>query len=120
MSDKENHVSNKNHVQSKLYLAKELNEILSIENATAVRIVSRIDQTPIQEVKQILKRHLNDTNIHKNRLQKIISRLGEEPTNAKADLSLSFVSTTMAIENNFLENIKIKAKENGLELSLPE
>ena len=63
---------------------------------------------------------MNDINIHKNRLQKIISRLGEQPTNAKADLSLSFVSTTMTIENDFLENKKIKAKENALELSLPE
>jgi len=120
MSDRENYNGNKNDVQSKLYLVKQLNEILSIENAAAVRIASRIDQTSIQEVKQILKRHLNDTNIHKNRLQKIISRLGGESTNAKADLSLSFVSTTMTIENNFPENIKIKAKENGLELSLPE
>ena len=49
-----------------------------------------------------LKRHLNETNIHKNKLQKIISRSGEEPTGVKADLSLSLVSTTMAIENNFL------------------
>jgi hypothetical protein len=50
----------------------------------AVRIASRIDQTPIQEVKRILKRHLNETNIHKDILQKIISRLGEEPTDAKS------------------------------------
>jgi adenylate cyclase len=120
MSGKENFDGNKTHVQSKLNLIKELNEILSIENAAAVRIASRIGQTPIQEVKQILKGHLNETNIHKNRLQKIISRLGEEPTDAKADLSLSFVSTTMVIENNFPENIKIKAKENGLEHYLPE
>jgi adenylate cyclase len=120
MSGKENYDGNKTHFQSKLNLIKGLNEILSIENAALVRIASRIDQTPIQEVKRILKGHLNETNIHKNRLQKIISRLGEEPTDAKADLSLSFVSTTMAIENNFPENIKIKAKENGLEHYLPE
>src|SRR3954447_1830110 len=120
MSDKENYDGNKNHVQSKLNIVKELNVILSVENGAAVRIASRIDQTPILEVKRILKRHLNETNIHKNRLQKIISGLGEEPTDTKADLSLSFVSTTMAIENNFPENIKIKAKENGLEHYLPE
>jgi hypothetical protein len=38
----------------------------------------------------------------------------------KADLSLSFVSTTMAIKNNFPERIKIKAQDNGLEYFLPE
>lgn len=51
MSNIENYDDNKNHVQSKLDLAKELNEILCIENAAEVRIASRIDQAPIQEVK---------------------------------------------------------------------
>jgi ferritin-like metal-binding protein YciE len=120
MSNEENYDDNKNNVQSKLNLAKDLNEILSTENAATVRIASRIDQTPIREVKRILNRHLNETNIQKNRLQKIIRRLGEEPTDAEADLSISFVSTTIPIENNFPENIKIKAEDNGLEHYLPE
>jgi ferritin-like metal-binding protein YciE len=120
MSNEENYDDNKNNVQSKLNLAKDLNEILSTENAATVRIASRIDQTPIREVKRILNRHLNETNIQKNRLQKIIRRLGEEPTDAETDLSISFVSTTIPIENNFPENIKIKAEDNGLEHYLPE
>jgi hypothetical protein len=47
MDNRENYDDNKNNVQSKLNLDKELNEILSIENAAAVRTASRIDQTPI-------------------------------------------------------------------------
>jgi hypothetical protein len=47
MSNEENYDDNKNNVQSKLNLAKDLNEILSTENAATVRIASRIDQTPI-------------------------------------------------------------------------
>ncbi|HVH96938.1 MAG TPA: hypothetical protein VM682_08345 [Bacillus sp. (in: firmicutes)] len=42
-----------------------LNEVLSTENASADRIISRIDQTPIQEIKQRLKQHLKETHIQK-------------------------------------------------------
>jgi hypothetical protein len=42
-------------------LVEKLNEALSTENASADRIISRIDQTPIEEVKQRLKQHLKET-----------------------------------------------------------
>jgi len=38
-------------------LVEHLNEALSTENASVDRITSRIDQTPIEEVKQKLKQH---------------------------------------------------------------
>jgi hypothetical protein len=34
------------------YLVEKLNKALSTENASADRIISRIDQTPIEEVKK--------------------------------------------------------------------
>ena len=101
-------------------LVEKLNEALSTENASADRIISRIDQTPIEEVKQKLKQHLKETHNQKNRLRRIITRLGGKPTDAKADLSLSFVSTTMPKGNILPKNSKSKTKHNGPENSMPE
>ena len=109
-----------NKIQLLSELAKNLNEALATENASVDRIISRIDQTPIQEVKQRLKQHLKETHIQKSRLRRIIRRLGGKPTDAKADLSLSFVSTTMPMGNNFPKTVKSKTEDNGLENSLPE
>jgi len=112
--------NNKNNDQSKSNLVEDLNEILSVENASVDRIISRIDQTPIQEVKQRLKQHLKETHIQKSRLRRIIRRLGGKPTDAKADLSMSFVSTTMPMGNIFPKTVKLKTEDNGLENSMPE
>ena len=111
-SNSKNYDDNSNRTRSELDLVRELNELLTITNAAAVRIASRIDKTPIQEVKLILKKHLNDTNMQKIRLQEIIRQFGEEPTNVDADLSLSFVSTnttTIPTQISIPENTKIKA-----------
>src|SRR3954452_3290174 len=99
MSNSKNYDNNKNNIQSKSNLVEKLNEALSTENASADRIISRIDQTPIQEVKQRLKQHLKETHNQKSRLRRIIRRLGGKPTDTKANLSLSFVSTTMPTGN---------------------
>jgi len=89
MSHSKNYDNNKYNVQPKTNPVVDLNEILSVENASAERILSRIDQTPIQEVKQRLRQHLKETHTQKSRLRKIIRRLGGKPTDAKADLSRS-------------------------------
>jgi hypothetical protein len=110
-----------NKIQLLSDLVEKLNEALSTENASADRIISRIDQTPIEEVKkQRLKQHLKETHNQKSRLKTIIRRLGGKPTDAKADLSLSFVSTTMPRGNNLPKNLKSKTKHNGQENSMPE
>ena len=109
-----------NKIQLLSDLVEKLNEALSTENASADRIISRIDQTPIQEVKQRLKQHLKETHNQKSRLRRIIRRLGGKPTDAKANLSLSFVSTTMPTGNNLPKNVKSKTEDNGLENSIPE
>ncbi|HKR73662.1 MAG TPA: DUF892 family protein [Candidatus Nitrosocosmicus sp.] len=115
---------------SDLNLINELNDILSIENAAAMRIASRIDNTPIQALKQVLERHLDVTNIQKIRLQDMIRQLGGEPTDAKADLLSSFVSTITPTTTPtaptrsggyFQENLKkIKEQNEILKHSLPE
>jgi ferritin-like metal-binding protein YciE len=102
-------------------LIDKLNEVLSAENALVDRIISRIDQTPIQEVKPRLKQHLKETNIQKSRLRRIIIQLGGKPTDVKADVSRSFVSTTTPDGNNNLpRKLKSKTKDNGLTGSMPE
>lgn len=47
MSHSKNYDNNKNNVQLKSNLVEYLNEILSVENASIDRIISRIDQTPM-------------------------------------------------------------------------
>ena len=42
-------------------LVENLNEVLSTENASIDRIISRIDQTPLQELNRRLKQHLEET-----------------------------------------------------------
>jgi ferritin-like metal-binding protein YciE len=74
MSHSKNYDNNKkkNNDQSKTNPVEDLNEILSVENASAERILSRIDHIPIQEVKQRLKQHLKETHIQRSRLKRII------------------------------------------------
>jgi ferritin-like metal-binding protein YciE len=73
MSHSKNYDNNKNNVQSKTNPVEDLNEIPSIENASVERILSRIDQTPINEIKQRLKQHLDETFHQKIRLERIIT-----------------------------------------------
>jgi adenylate cyclase len=94
-----------------------LNEVLSIENASIVRIISRIDQTPIPEVKQRLKQHLEETNIQKQRLKTIIAELGGKPTEAKADLSRSNLPME-TMRKNFLKSVELNTESNDEENSM--
>jgi class 3 adenylate cyclase/ferritin-like metal-binding protein YciE len=101
-------------------LVENLNQALSTENASVDRIISRIDQTPIQEVKQRLKQHLEETHIQKSRLERIITQLGGKPTDAKADLSRSNPPTTMTMRKNFPKAAESKTEGNSRENSTLE
>jgi len=129
MPNSENFDDNRNNFRADPNLVDELNEILSIENAASVRIASRINNTPIEALKKVLKRHLDVTNIQKTRLQDIIRQFGGKPTDAKADLLSSLASSasssttttgTTQSENNHPENLKIKEPNKILKHSLPE
>jgi ferritin-like metal-binding protein YciE len=84
-------------------LVENLNEALSTENASIDRIISRIDQTPIQELNRRLKQHLKETYLQKSRLQRIITELGGKPTDAKADLSRSGLPATITMKKNSIK-----------------
>ena len=93
-------------------LIEHLNEALSTENASIDRIISRIDQTPIQEVKQKLKQHLEETHIQKSRFERIITQLGGKPTDAKVDLPTSMQSTTMTMRKILAKTAESATEDN--------
>lgn len=80
-----------------------LNEILSAENAGIERLHRRIQQTSIQESKNILQDHITEEKEQQQRLKNIISCYGRKPTDSKADI-LSFNSLTTAISNTMKNN----------------
>lgn len=63
-----------------------LNEILSAENAAVDRLQTRIQETPIQDAKQRLQQHLQETRGQQGRLEKLITDYDGSPTKSKADL----------------------------------
>jgi ferritin-like metal-binding protein YciE len=74
-----------------------LNEALAMENAAVERLQLRIKQTKIENVKQRLRLHLEETREQQNRLKQLISDVGgENPTKDKAQLPIPSVPKTMA------------------------
>jgi ferritin-like metal-binding protein YciE len=65
-----------------------LNEALSMENAVMERLESRIIQTLLPDVKSLLYYHLQVTNKQQDRLIQLISELGGESTEEKAQLPM--------------------------------
>ena len=69
-----------------------LNEALAIENAAVQRLQSRIKQTKIENIKQRLQTHLEETKRQQDRLKQLISDLGNgqknAPTKDKAQLPI--------------------------------
>ena len=67
-----------------------LNDALAIENAAVQRLQSRIKQTKIENAKQRLQLHLQETREQQNRLKHLISDLssGKSATKDKAQLPI--------------------------------
>ena len=86
MSHSKNYDNTKNNVQSKSNLVEDLNEILSVENASIDRIMSRIDQTSLQELNRRLKQHLEETHLKKQASENNY-RIRRKANLHKADLS---------------------------------
>lgn len=120
MSHSKNYDSNKNKVQSKSNLVEDLNKILSIENASIDRIISRIDQTSLQELNRRLKQHLEETYLQKSRLHRIITELGGKPTSAKADLSRLAQPATIIMKKRSMTTAKSKKEANVRDNYMPE
>jgi adenylate cyclase len=120
MSHNKNYNNNKNNVRSKSNLVEDLNEILSIENASIDRIISRIDQTSLQELNRRLKQHLEETHLQKSRLQRIITELGGKPTYTKADLQRLAPPATIIKKKRSITTAESKKEDNVRDNSMPE
>jgi ferritin-like metal-binding protein YciE len=67
-------------------MSEYLNEQLAMENALADRLVTRIQETSIPDLKQHLEQNLRKTMTHQERMYQLITNLGGKPTDSKADL----------------------------------
>ncbi|MDQ3967212.1 MAG: ferritin-like domain-containing protein [Thermoproteota archaeon] len=82
------------------------NEALAMENAAVDRIQSRIKETPIEQTKQQLQYHLEQTFQQQDRLRNIITKLGGDPTTMKATLPKLMPMNIDTISNTVKEGAK--------------
>ncbi|MDQ4073863.1 MAG: ferritin-like domain-containing protein [Thermoproteota archaeon] len=66
----------------------ELNAALAMENAGIERLQYRITETLLPEARQRMQHHVEESRVHQQRLQKLITGLGAEPTQEKLGLPL--------------------------------
>jgi ferritin-like metal-binding protein YciE len=84
-------------ITSKQKLTLYLNEALAIENAAVQRLQSRIKYTKIEDAKQRLQLHLEETRGQQDRLKQLISDLGEKGvTKDKAQLPITTPPKSLA------------------------
>jgi ferritin-like metal-binding protein YciE len=72
------------HLNDKFVLY--LNTALAMENAALERLQSRIQQTILEDAKQQLQHHLEETREQQDRLIQLITKLGGRPVQEKAKL----------------------------------
>jgi ferritin-like metal-binding protein YciE len=87
-----------------------LNEILSAENAAIDRLQKRIQETPIQETKQRLQQHLQETRGQQGRLEKLITDYDGSPTKSKADLPMLKPPATSMMKDTLKNTVKSMTK----------
>jgi ferritin-like metal-binding protein YciE len=101
-----------------------LNIALAAENSALERLQSRIQQTILEDAKQQLQHHLEETIEQQDRLRQLITKLGGTPTQEKAKLPISsppesIVKTmentmmTSAAEHEIKESIQDTIIENA-------
>ena len=90
------------HLNDKFILY--LNTALAIENAAIERLQSRIKRTILEDAKQQLQHHLEETREQQDRLRQQITKLGGTPTqeNAKLPISSPPESIAKTMENTMM------------------
>ena len=128
--EEQNPMSNENLLQY-------LNEILSVENAAIERIQSRIQETSLEDIKEQLQHHLQETINQQQRLSNLIKNRGRIDTSTKADLPIlnpktettsrvdEMISTATTTDRqneealryivNETENVRMKAEKELIE-----
>lgn len=88
-----------------------LNDALSMENASMQRLQSRIKQTRLQDSKQQMEHHLEETKEQQNRLRQLISNRNGKPTKNKAQLPIpSAPKSLMNILKRHMTSAEIELK----------
>ena len=103
-------------------LTLHLNEALSIENAAIQRLQSRIKQTKMENVRQRLQAHLEETKKQQDRLKQLISGLsdGQKSVATKEKAQLPIHTLPRSLTNMFgrmmtsAESELIAAKEDAI------
>jgi ferritin-like metal-binding protein YciE len=102
-----------------------LNSALAMENAALERVQRRLEQTILEDVKQQLQRHLEETKQHQNRLRQIIRNIGGgiTPTEEKGQLPIAIppqsimdkihTSRTSPAEQELMQSIEDIIVENA-------
>ena len=75
------------HLHDKFLLY--LNSSLAMENAALERVQKRVQQTILEDSKQQLQNHLEETKQHQDRLRQLITKLGGSPTLEKGNLPIA-------------------------------
>lgn len=94
-------------------LVQFFNESLAMEHAAEDRIQERINETPVEQVRQQLQYHLEETRQQQDRLREIISKMGGSPTTAKASLPTIKPATMDTISGMVKETAKSIASEES-------
>jgi ferritin-like metal-binding protein YciE len=77
-----------NHLQDKFLLY--LNSSLAMENAALERVQRRVQQTTLEDARQQLQNHLEETKQHQDRLRQLITKIGGvTPTQEKGNLPIA-------------------------------
>lgn len=92
------------HLNDKFILY--LNTALAIENAAIERLQSRIKLTILEDAKQQLQHHLEETREQQDRLRHQITKLGGTPTQEKAKLPIASPPESIAktMENTMMSS----------------
>ena len=76
-----------NHLHDKFLLY--LNSSLAMENAALERVQRRVQQTILEDARQQLQNHLEETKQHQDRLRQLITKLGGSPIQEKGQLLIA-------------------------------
>jgi ferritin-like metal-binding protein YciE len=104
------------HLNEKFILY--LNTTLAVENAALERLQSRIQQTILEDAKQQLQHHLEETRDQQDRLRRLITKLGGTPIQEKAKLPI--LSPPESIAKMMENTMIITAAERELQESIQD
>jgi ferritin-like metal-binding protein YciE len=109
------------HFQSDKFILY-LNSSLAMENAAVERVQRRVQQTILEDAKQQLQLHLEETRQHQNRLMQLIKKLGGTATQERGELPLAIPpqslrnlihSSMNAAEQELMQSVEDTIVENA-------